>query len=160
LLEDDALFDSGRRVILLASSETPAGSSPTSRESKEREVEVEFFRRQHGRCIVKFRGIDSISDAEKYVGNELRIPAETLPVLKEGWFYTFQLKGCQVFASDGELLGTLTDVLDFGGTEILKVDLGDQETLIPFAQEYLKKVDLAESRIVVDLPEGLRDLNK
>src|SRR5262249_16188695 len=143
LLEDDALFDSGQRVKLLASGQISSRTSATYAESKEREVEIEFFRRQHGRCIVKFRGIDSIADAEKYIGNEIRIPAETLPALKEGWFYTFQLKGCQVFASDGELLGTLTDVLDFGGSEILKVDLGDQETLIPFAQEYLKKVDLA-----------------
>jgi 16S rRNA processing protein RimM len=123
-------------------------------------VEVEFFRRQHGRCVVKFRGIDSISDAEKYVGYEIRIPEEQLPALRDGWFYTFQLKGCRVFTSDGEYIGTLTDVLDFGGTELLKVDLDDEETLIPFAQEFLKKVDLEHGRIEVELPEGLRDLNK
>jgi len=123
-------------------------------------VEVEFFRRQHGRCVVKFRGIDSISDAETYVGFEIKIPEERLPALRDGWFYTFQLKGCRVFASDGEYIGTLTDVLDFGGTEILKVNLDDEETLIPFAQEFLKKVDLEQGRIEVELPEGLRDLNK
>ena len=125
-----------------------------------RETEIEFFRRQHGRCVAKLRGIDTISEAEKYIGSEIRIPAEALPAAKEGSFYTFQLKGCQVFGSDGEDIGTITDVMDAGGTEILKVDRENEETLIPFAQSYIRKIDLEQRRIEVDLPEGLRDLNK
>jgi ribosomal 30S subunit maturation factor RimM len=70
------------------------------------------------------------------------------------------LKGCRVFAADGEYIGTVTDVLDSGGTEILKVDLESEETLIPFAQAYLKKIDVERRRIDVDLPEGLRGLNR
>ena len=60
----------------------------------------------------------------------------------------------------GEYIGDVTDVLEAGGTELLKVDRGKEETLIPFAQEYLKAIDLDQQRIEVDLPEGLRDLNK
>ena len=51
-------------------------------------------------------------------------------------------------------------MLDFGGSEVLKVDSDNGETLIPFAQEFLKKIDLDQQRIEVDLPEGLRGLNK
>jgi 16S rRNA processing protein RimM len=145
-LEDDRLFESGRHVKL-------AGNA-------EGETEVEFFRRQHGHGIVKFRGIDHIAEAERLVGAEIKIAADQLKPLAEGWFYTFQLKGCRVFAASGECLGTITDVLDFGGSEVLKVDSEGEETLIPFAQEYLKKIDLDQQRIEVDLPEGLRGLNK
>ena len=80
--------------------------------------------------------------------------------LAEGWFYTFQLKGCRVYAAGGECLGTITDVLDVGGSEVRKVDSENEETLIPFAQEFLKEIDLGRQRIEVDLPEGLRGLNK
>jgi len=146
-LEDDAAFEPGRRVILSA----PNGS--------EREIEIESFRHQHGRCVAKFHGIDSISDAEKYVGNDVKIPVDSLPAVKEGWFYTFQLKGCRVFEG-GEYIGTVTDIFDSGGGQILKVDLGNEETLIPFAESYLKRIDLDDHRIDVELPEGLRDLNK
>jgi len=125
----------------------------------ERETEIEFFRRQHGHCVAKFRGIDHIDEAEKLVGAEIRIAADQLKPLDAGWFYTFQLKGCRVFVA-GEYLGTITDVLDYGGTEVLKVDSENEETLIPFAQEYMKKIDLDERTIEVDLPEDLRDLNK
>ena len=127
---------------------------------RERQTEIELFRRQHGRCIAKFRGIDSISDAEKYIGQEVRIAANELPALEEGWFYTFQLKGCRVFATDGAYLGVVTDILDSGGTEILKVDLDEQETLIPFAEAYLKSIDLERQKVEVDLPDDLRDLNR
>ena len=147
-LEDDRLFESGQRVTIAA--ETP----------REREAEIEYFRRQHGRCVIKFCGIDHISEVEGLIGAEIRIPASGLKPLDEGWFYTFQLKGCRVFAVSGEDLGTITDVLDLGGSEVLKVERDGEETLIPFAREFLKKIDLDQQRIEVDLPDGLRELNK
>ena len=65
-----------------------------------------------------------------------------------------------MFAVNGEYIGTITDVLDMGGADILKVDCENKETLIPFAQSYLRKIDLDQRRVEVDLPEGLRELNK
>ena len=125
----------------------------------ERHVVIEFFRRQHGRCVIKLRGVDHISAAEKWVGAELKVPASDLS-LPEGWFYTFQLRGCRVFTDNGEYIGDATDVLDSGGTQILKVGHGDEELLIPFAGEYVKKIDVDQRRIEVALPEDLRELNK
>jgi 16S rRNA processing protein RimM len=148
LLEDDAVFGSGRRVLL------------SGAKNAEREAEIDFFRRQHGHCVVKFRGIDGISEAEKYIGAEIKIPAGDLPAPEKGSYYTFHLKGCQVFASDGDYIGIVTDILGSGGAEILKVDREGEETLIPFAESYLRSIDLDRRRIEVDLPEGLRDLNK
>ena len=49
------------------------------------------------------------------------MPAGKLLPLDKGWFYTFELKGCRVFAGE-ECIGSVTDVLDYGGTEILKVE--------------------------------------
>ena len=148
MLEDDAIFGAGRRVLL------------SGAKIAEREAEIDYFRRQHGRCVAKFRGIDSIGEAEKYVGSDIKIPAGDMPAPNQGWYYTFQLKGCEVFAGDREYIGTVSDVLDCGGTQILKVDRENEETLIPFAQSFLKRIDLDQRRIEVDLPEDLRDLNK
>ena len=148
MLEDDAVFGAGHGVIL------------SGAHIAEREAEIDGFRRQHGRCVVKFRGIDTISEAEKYVGAEIKIPAADIPAPEQGSYYTSQLKGCAVFAADGEYIGTITDVLDSGGAQILKVDRENEETLIPFAQTYLRNIDLDRRRVEVDLPEDLRDLNK
>jgi 16S rRNA processing protein RimM len=126
----------------------------------ESHTEIEFFRRQHGRCIVKLRGVDDISVAERWIGAELKIPASDLSPPEAGWFYTFQLRGCGVFTDSGEYLGEATDLIDAGGAQTLKVDCGEEELLIPFAEPYLKNIDVDQRRIEVTLPEDLRDLNK
>ena len=134
-----------------------------------RTVKLEFFRRQHGRFVMKFTGIDSIEDAEKIIGAELRVPESEIPEAEEGSFYTFHLRGCRVYAvrgSDGgegdrsEYIGDVTDVVDGGGTSLLQVGSGKDETLIPFAESIVKRVDLAGRRIEVELPKGLRELNR
>jgi 16S rRNA processing protein RimM len=147
LLDDDRVFGAGRKVIAA----TVDGF---------RETEIESFRQQHGRHILKLRGFDGIAAVEPYLGAEIRIRADELPEAGEGRFYTFQLKGCGVFTESGDYIGNVTGVVDSGGVEILKVDRGKDETLIPFARSYLKKIDLQRRRIEVDLPEGLRELNK
>ena len=154
-LEEDSVFETGRRVIL-----SPPVGVRDLKEAAGRETELEFFRRQHGRCIAKFRGIDHISEAEKYIGYEVKIGANELPALSEGSFYTFQLKGCRVVTTHGEYIGAVDGVLDSGGVEILRVDYQNTEMLIPFAELYVKKIDLCERRIEVDLPDELRNLNK
>ena len=126
----------------------------------EREAEIDYFRRQHGHCVAKFCGIDSIAEAEKYVGADIKMPAGELPAPNQGSYYTSQLRGCEVFTADGEYIGRLSEVLDWGGTQILKVDRGNEETLIPFAESFLKSIDLDQRRIEVHLPEDLRNLNK
>jgi len=147
ILDDDRVFAPDRSVMLLH------GAFKES-------VRIEFSRRQHGRLILKLHGIDSISQVEGLVGAELSVSEDQLPPAEEGLFYTFRLRGCDVVTADGKSLGTVTEVLDSGGTHILKVDGSGGEILIPFAQSYLRKVDLGQRRIEVDLPEGLADLNK
>lgn len=147
ILDDDRVFAPERTVTIL-------------RDNVREGRRIEFSRRQHGRLILKLQGIDSISEVEGLVGAELGISEEHLPPVEDGLYYTFQLKGCSVVAADGESLGIVGDVMDSGGTPILKVDGNEGEILIPFAQSYLRKVDLAERRIEVELPEGLADLNK
>jgi len=147
ILDDDRVFAPERLVTIL-------------RGRVRENSRIEFSRRQHGRLILKLRGIDSIAEVESLVGAELGVPQELLPPPEEGLFYTFQLKGCTVVTAGGDSLGTVTDVLDSGGTHILKVDGDGGEVLIPFAQSFLRKVDLEQRRIEVELPEGLADLNK
>jgi 16S rRNA processing protein RimM len=153
ILDDDRLLDSGREIQMEI-----GGSS--------RIVKIEFFRRQHGRFVMKFAGIDSIEDAEKIIGAELRIPEAELPAAEKGSFYTFHLRGCRVYAvhnGDGgkeDYMGDVTDVVDGGGTQLLQIGSGKDETLIPFAESIVKKIDIAARRIEVELPKGLWELNK
>ena len=151
--DDDRVLEPGSRLELHSG-------------SIRRPVEVEYFRRQHGRFVMKLAGLDSIEQAEKIVGAELKIPESALPAPEEGSFYTFQLRGCSVYSvrseNDGreDYVGEVFDIIDSGGTQTLQVGIGKDETLIPFAESIVKKIDIAARRIEVELPEGLRELNK
>jgi len=116
-----------------------------------------------GGVVLKFTGIDSISDAEELVGWEVQIPAEQRAELEQGAAYVSELVGCQVWATGEEgprLLGQIAGIEFGAGTAPLLVvrGEGEQEYLLPYAEEFLKAVDLAGRRIEMSLPQGLLEL--
>jgi 16S rRNA processing protein RimM len=119
--------------------------------------EIESFWRHDGRPIFKFRGVDTISDAEPLVGAEVRVPAEERAPLEAGEYYQADLVGCQVVEKTGASLGRVVEFHEYGGTPLLEVEGG---LLIPFARVFCVEIDTQARRIVVDLPEGLKDLNR
>ena len=126
---------------------------------RQRETTIEGFRTQHGRWVLKLEGIDSISEAEEWIGGRILVAKDDLPPKEADAFYSFDLEGCGVYADD-LLIGTVKAVLDYSGTELLSLDNDGEEILIPFAKAFLKKVDTDAKRIEVELPEGLIELNK
>ena len=118
------------------------------------EVEETWF---HLRTLIfKFRGVDTISDAEKLVGAEVRVPLSQRAPLDAGEYYESDLIGCEVFErSTGESLGRVSALQDGGGAGLLEV--GD--LLIPFSKAICVEIDPAAKRITVELPAGLKDLN-
>ena len=113
-----------------------------------------------GRWVVRFEGIETMNDAETLRDLELRIPAGTLHALEPGAHYVHDLEGCEVTTAAGTRVGRVVRV-DFGsGTPLLVVsDANAGEVLVPLAAEICREIDPGAKRIVVDLPEGLLDLN-
>jgi 16S rRNA processing protein RimM len=109
--------------------------------------------------VLKFAGVDSISDAEVLVGNELQVPQSERAELEPGAAYVSDLVGCVVF-DRGREVGLVSDVR-FGAGEapLLVVRSGKNELEIPYAQEFLVKADLEHKRIEMNLPEGLLEVN-
>ncbi len=121
-------------------------------------VEVEQTWFHNGTLIFKFRGVDTISDAERLAGAEVRIPLQERIALDTGEFFESDLIGCEVVDHrTGERLGRVSGWQDAGGAGLLEID-GDW--LIPFARALCPEIDPAARRIAVALPEGLKDLNR
>ena len=133
-----------------------SGLAPSG-ERRQLLLEEHWFHK--GGIVLKFAGVDSISDAEQLAGWEVQIPREQRTALEAGTAYVSELVGCEVWVGSG-LLGTVADV-DFvgGAAPLLVIRSGDkQEYLVPYAEEFLQSVDFERRRIAMKLPEGLLEL--
>jgi 16S rRNA processing protein RimM len=117
--------------------------------------------RVHGPgLIAQISGLDGqpLSDrsaAEKLVGAEIQVSREELPVATEGQYYWTDLIGLQVCSEQGDALGLVSEVTSNGAQDVLVIQDGEQERMIPFVHgPIIKSVDLAARKIVADwLPE-------
>jgi 16S rRNA processing protein RimM len=122
------------------------------------EVERTWMHGSH--LIFKFKGVDTISDAERLAGAEVSIPIEQRAPVPEGEYYQSDLLGCEVFDPAGRLLGIVSGWQETAGTPLLEIRTpGQKEMLIPFAKSICTKIYPEHHRIEVTLPEGLEDLN-
>lgn len=125
-----------------------------------RELEVEGVWPHKGLLVLKFRGVDSISDAEILIGAELQVPSAERAELEQGWTYVSDLIGCIVVDRGGEI-GQIEDV-EFGAGEapLLIVANGVGKKFdVPFAEAYLEGVDIAQRQVRMNLPEGMLEIN-
>lgn len=137
---------------------TGAGSGSGARGDSGERYEVESTWFHNATLIFKFRGVDTISDAQRLSGAEVRVPLGQRTPLEPGEFFQSDLVGCQVVdRRTGQPLGTVTAWEDSGGSGLLVVDGG---LLIPFARSICVEIDPAAGRIAVELPEGLKELNR
>jgi 16S rRNA processing protein RimM len=133
--------------------------SALGQDGTRREVLVKDLWPHKGGLVLKFAGIDSMSDAETLIGCELQVPDSERAQLEAGWTYISDLAGCVVFDRDREV-GIVRDV-QFGAGEapLLLVTAQNKEHEIPYAEAFLKKVDLEQKQIHMQLPEGLLEVN-
>jgi 16S rRNA processing protein RimM len=116
-----------------------------------------------GGIVLHFEGIDSISAAEQLKGLHVAIPRTERAPLPKGETYIGDLIGCDlvdVASAEPRVIGPIEDVDRTAGPVPLLVVQGQYgETLIPFAQEFVRRVDIDARRVEMALPEGLVDLN-
>jgi 16S rRNA processing protein RimM len=119
--------------------------------------DVEEVWEHAGALIFKFRGIDSIEQAEKLRGAEVQVPISERIELESGEYFHSDLIGCEVRErSSGRVIGRVTKFEEYGGPPLIEIDGG--RMLIPFVKAICVNIRPEEKLIQVDLPEGLEDL--
>jgi 16S rRNA processing protein RimM len=125
-----------------------------------RELEVQDLWPHKGLVVLKFAGVNSISEAETLVGCELQVPRSQRSELQAGWNYVSDLVGCSVLDHGGEI-GLVEDV-QFGAGEaplLIIRDTARRLLEVPFAEAYLDSVDVKRKQVRMKLPEGLLEVN-
>jgi len=107
---------------------------------------------------VKFEDIDSEEDANKLLKSELYLPLEFLPQLTGNKFYYHEIFGFEAEDLSFGLIGIIKGVNDSTNQAILEIDRNGSEILIPLIDDFIKSVDRAQKKIILEVPEGLIDI--
>jgi 16S rRNA processing protein RimM len=114
--------------------------------------------RPHGTVLLlRVRGISDIDAATPLVGKTLAVEEDVLPAPAPGEFYVYQLAGLDVVTGAGERIGTVERSFSTGANEVLVVQDGTREILIPMIADVVRAIDLPGHRLVIDPIPGLLD---
>jgi len=128
-------------------------------DNSRRELEIEGLWPHKGWLILKFRGVDSISDAEALLRSEVQVPRSERAPLETGVTYVSDLIGCVLFDGEREI-GKIEDVqFSAGEAPLLILRKGKKEYEIPYAEAYLTGVEMGRKVIRMALPEGMLEVN-
>lgn len=118
------------------------------------QLHVERSRVHKNALLIKFDEVADMNEAEAQRGKILF--TEKLP-LPEGRYYIKDLIGLNA-VTDGNVFGKLTEVFNTGANDIYEIKTNDGKTLyLPVIDGVINRVDLAEQKIYVTIPEGLED---
>lgn len=132
-------------------------------ESRRRECTLEDHWLHKGRIVLKFAGVDSISDAESLKGMLVEIPRELRSELELGAAYVSDLVGSTLIETShgaSRKIGVVQEVRQGAGTApLLLLRNGVLEYEIPFAEEYIVRFDAENKLLEMKLPEGMLEVN-
>jgi len=98
--------------------------------------------------IARFAEVTDRSAAEALRGRLVTVPRDALPPLADGEYYHADLIGLPCVGAEGEPLGAVVAVENFGAGDLIEVERADgRRALVPFREGI---ADLADGRIVLD----------
>lgn len=141
--DDIKRFDHLKEVIL-----------DTGKENIDLEVEnVKYFKNM---VILKFKGINSINDIEKYKNMDLLVTRDNAVELEEDEYFITDIIGFKVVTEEEIVLGHLSQVLVTGANDVYLVKTEEgKEILLPAIRQCILDIDLESKIIKVHLMDGL-----
>lgn len=107
----------------------------------------------NGLLVASFKERRSREEIQALKSTKLYVPRDALPALEEDEFYYADLIGLPVETLQGEQLGKVKSVQDYGAGDILEVAGLDGTLLIPFTREAVPHVDVKARKVIADPPD-------
>jgi len=113
-----------------------------------REYRLESAKEAGKTAIARLSGVSDRSAAEALRGSLIEVDRSALPPLEEGEFYHVDLIGLPCVDQQGEPLGAVVAVENFGAGDLLEIESPDgKRSLVPFKPGI---ADFADRRILID----------
>lgn len=127
-------------------------------ESGDREFKVKVVRVTKKGVVARLSGISNRNEAEALKGLVLFVEKSKLPKEDEDEWYFSDLIDLKVFLKgEKNSKGAVVAVQNYGAADLLEVRIEGAKTtlLVPFTEEIVPEVNVAEGFVVIDPPDGL-----
>jgi 16S rRNA processing protein RimM len=132
-----------------------AGYGPLETEDGARRLEIESLRPAKDFFVARLAGVDSREAAEALCNIDLYVPRTRLPPIEEPeTYYYADLVGLAALTADGNALGTVTAVHNFGAGDIIEIAPagGGAPLMLSFTDTTVPEVNLTAGHVVVVPP--------
>ena len=121
-----------------------------------KELEIEEVKYHKDMVLIKFKGFETVEQAETLRNCYIEIDRQDAIPLEEGTYFIADLLESEVYSDKGESLGILDDIYNTGAKDIyvVKNELG-KTILLPGIPEVIREVDIENKKIIVHLLKGL-----
>jgi len=136
-----------------ADPQSVATYGPLETEDGAARFEIEAMRPAKDHLVARLKGVNDRNAAERLTNTKLYVPRERLPATEtDDEFYHADLIGLAVVDAEGNALGSIAAVHNFGAGDLIEVKptQGAMTVLLPFTETVVPVVDIAGQRIVVD----------
>lgn len=124
------------------------------KDGAERELTISEVREgPGGDLLVTFEGIRTRPAADELRASGIFVKREDLEAPAEGEFFQGDLVGLEAVTAEGKRLGVVEEIWSSGPVPNLVIREGKEELLVPFAEDFVTKVDLGAKRVVIVPPQ-------
>ena len=115
------------------------------------EVKIVGHSKELLRC--KIKGVEDRNTAETLVGTGLYVSRAKLPDLADDEYYHTDLIGLKAKNKQGELVGTVNAVYNFGAGDVIEIKRADDKSLemVPFTAQFVPEVNIKDRYIIVEM---------
>lgn len=122
-------------------------------------IESIAFDRKDNFARIKFEGVDTEEASKRLLKKEIFLPLSLKPESASDEFYLDDLIDFKVTDKVLGFLGSVTDVIDHPLNPLIQVEGKMGNALIPFNDTFIISTDDLNKSILVEIPEGLLNLN-
>lgn len=122
---------------------------------------IEYFKEKSSNtALIKFEDVNSESQAQEYLGSAFYLPAENKKLLDKEVDDFIDVVGYVVKDQNHKIVGKVLEFIENSSNPLLLVETPENEILIPAHDDLIIEVDDDEKYIIIELADGIMDLDE
>ncbi len=121
------------------------------------EWKFEFIKMRNEKCVALPSHCRNRDDAENLKNFKIFALKDNFPKTKSNEYYVIDLIGCKIINKDGNYIGNVINVDNFGAGDLLETIFREKKIYIPLDDDNVVFVDIENKNILVDPIKGIID---